>query len=79
VIDSVRFAFTESAFKHGIDKETILGVVADPIFSKIDSEQVNIFQIGFDSQGNTIEIAYDIGTRTIFHAMRVRKLGKKTK
>ena len=71
-MDTASFTFAASAFRHGITEKSILGVIANPIFSKLDQKRPVMFQIGFDGQGNAIEIAYDIEKRMVFHAMPVR-------
>ena len=63
------FTFTQSAFKHDISVEDILKVIINPIYSKQHPDQPVALLVGFDSNGRTIEVAYDTQTRTVFHAM----------
>lgn len=72
-MDATSFTFVASAFKHGIDEKGILGVIANPLFSRLESARPVMFQIGFDDQGNAVEVAYDVERRAVFHAMPVRK------
>ena len=66
-----------SALKHGIQKEDILYVVDNPILDNM----IEIFPekyliIGFDRNGNLLEIVYELENDEIlkvFHAMKCRK------
>ncbi|MDR1014316.1 MAG: hypothetical protein LBL86_04985 [Coriobacteriales bacterium] len=65
-------SFTASAFKHGVDRETIASIIADLLFMKYHSSHTAIILYGFASDGKMIEVAYDFQTRTAFHAMPVK-------
>jgi hypothetical protein len=70
-LDALEFIFTDSAFKHGIDKDAILGVIADPFLSKTHKSDDAILVYGFDESGDAVEVIYDAQRRVVFHAMRV--------
>ena len=78
-MDATAFTFVASAFKHGIDETTILAVIANPFFSKLDPNRPVMLQIGFDGKGDAVEVAYDIEKRVVFHAMPLRKPEKRTR
>ncbi|MDR1185371.1 MAG: hypothetical protein LBK67_11340 [Coriobacteriales bacterium] len=65
-------SFTASAFKHGIDRETIAGIIADPLFMKYHPSRTAMILYGFAADGKMVEVAYDFQTRTAFHAMPVK-------
>jgi hypothetical protein len=77
-MDVLAFAFTESAFRHGIDKDTILDVIANPFLFRTHKNGETIMVFGFDANGKAVEVLYDADRRVVFHAMPIdlSKLGK---
>jgi uncharacterized DUF497 family protein len=66
--------FSKSSFKHGVTmadiKRAIINVLYDDI---LDEENDKHLLIGFDGNGNLLEILYnviDIDTIRVFHAMK---------
>jgi hypothetical protein len=78
ILDSSDFKFLPSAFKHGVSEDDSLNAVLSPIFSKIYPDRPIALIIGFDKSGKTIEVVYDIETRTVFHAMPSKGLRNRT-
>jgi hypothetical protein len=70
-LDAPEFIFTDSAFKHGLDKDVILSIIADPFLSKTHKSDDAIMVYGFDESGNAVEVIYDAQRRVVFHAMHV--------
>jgi hypothetical protein len=77
VSSDIDFEILTSAYKHGIDDESMLSAIANPIWSYFYSERTVALVIGFDKNGDTIEVAYDIASRHIFHARPVNRSGKR--
>ena len=75
-MDSLDLIFTPSAFKHGISEDSIVDVLTYPAITKKDPNRPVVLAIGFDRLGNTIEVAYDIERRVVFHAMIADKSKK---
>lgn len=71
------YIFNESAFKHGIDKSDIRAAFSLPLFDGLIEGYINKFLLtGFDTNGNIIEIMYNLvdwQTANVFHAMKCRK------
>jgi hypothetical protein len=73
----IAIEFNDSAFRHGVAKEDI----KHAIITKVYDAPLNGFPdkyavIGFDTNGNPLEILYnpiDDDTISVFHAMKVRK------
>jgi hypothetical protein len=65
-------SFTASAFRHGVSKETIANIIADPLFMKYHQSRTAMILYGFAPDGEMIEVGYDFQTRTAFHAMPVK-------
>ncbi|MDR1248344.1 MAG: hypothetical protein LBK63_03480 [Treponema sp.] len=69
--------FSQSAFKHGITKESIRYAFAHPIVDfPVEGEEEKNLLIGFDLNANALEILYNVvGEQRInvFHAMKCRK------
>jgi len=68
----------ESALKHkDITEEDILRALAFPLVDRLMPKYQNKYLlIGFDQNGNLLEIMYNIrtdGSYNIFHAMKCRK------
>jgi hypothetical protein len=68
----------ESAFKHkDITEEDILQALALPLVDRLMPKYQNKYLlIGFDRNGNLLEIMYNIrtdGSYNVFHAMKCRK------
>jgi len=66
--------FNPSAFKHGIKEEAIrkamINVVFDDIWDDVNDKHL---LLGFDNNGNLLEIMYNIideQTVNVFHAMK---------
>jgi hypothetical protein len=56
-LDNTSFSFAPSAFKHGVDEESALNAIGNPIYSRLEVERSVMFQTGFDGQGTLIEVA----------------------
>jgi hypothetical protein len=73
----VNYAFTMSAFKHGIAEVDIRRAFSFPLFDGLLEGYDNKYLLtGFDNNGNMLEIMYNLvdeQTVHIFHAMRCRK------
>ena len=71
------FVFNEAAFKHGITEEDIRKVLDSFLFEgAIVDEDEKFLVIGFDTNGNLLEVMYNItddNTGNVFHAMKCRK------
>jgi hypothetical protein len=78
-LDNTSFSFAPSAFKHGVDEESALNAISNPIYSRLEVERSVMFQTGFDGRGTLIEVAYDTEKRVIFHAMPIRRPIKRIK
>jgi hypothetical protein len=67
----------ESALRHGLDEEDILCALGLPLVDRLMPEYENKYMlIGFDRNGNLLEIMYNIrtdGSYNVFHAMKCRK------
>jgi hypothetical protein len=72
-----KFIFKPSAFKHGILKADIVKAFEQRVFDHaMPGEEHKNLLIGFDSNGNPLEILYteQEGDRiNVFHAMKCRK------
>jgi hypothetical protein len=67
--------FTKSAFKHDITEENIRHAMLNPVYDDIQDSGNSHLLIGFDSNMNLLEIAYNIiesDTYKVFHAMKCR-------
>ena len=67
--------FTKSAFKHGITEKDIRHALLNPVYDDIQDSGDSHLLIGFDSNLNLLEIAYNIideQTYKVFHAMECR-------
>ena len=73
-MDDSGFTFTDSAFRHGVEKDTSLGIIANPFLSKKKKNSDVILVFGFDNSGQAIEVLYDAVRRVVFHAMPVNVL-----
>jgi hypothetical protein len=69
--------FNESAFKHGVSESNIRNAMATFLYDEADVDDANKFLlIGFDLQGNLLEVIYNViddETINVFHAMKCRK------
>ena len=75
--DRVGFTILPSAYKHSVDDESMLNVIASPISSYYYDDRSVVLVLGFDKNGDTIEVAYDLLERKIFHAMPIRHSEKR--
>jgi hypothetical protein len=70
--------FNESAFRHGISKESIRHALKYPEYEgPLDDDANKYIVIGFDKSGKLLEILYnriDDDTINIFHAMKFRNI-----
>jgi hypothetical protein len=71
------YVFKQAAFKHGVAEADIRKAFERPIFDRAlpDEEQKNLL-LGFDSNGNPLEILYNVlddNRINVFHAMKCRK------
>jgi hypothetical protein len=75
--NKILIEFTKSAFKHGIKEQDILFALSKPMFDDIfDTFSDKYLAIGFDRNGNLLEIIYNLENNAnvkIFHAMKCRK------
>jgi hypothetical protein len=66
-----------SAFKHGVTINDIDCAMAVPLVDKLMEKYINKYLvIGFDLNGNLLEIMYNLAdedTANVFHAMKCRK------
>ena len=71
------FTFNESAFKHGVTEDDIKSALETFVFEgAIEDEDEKLLVIGFDTNGNLLEVMYNITEENIgniFHAMKCRK------
>jgi len=69
--------FNKSAFKHGVTEADIEWAFLHPIRNGLLEKYENKYLlIGFDQNGNLLEIMYNIrkdGSYNVFHAMKCRK------
>jgi len=69
----INVRYSESAFKH-VTKEDIQGAMINVIYDDIlDDDKDRHLLIGFDSNGNLLEILYNViddNTIRVFHAMK---------
>ncbi|MDR1099881.1 MAG: hypothetical protein LBL28_05305 [Treponema sp.] len=72
----VAIKFSQSAFKHGITEAAIRRVCLNAIYDDIlDEDEDKHLLLGFDGNGNVLEILYNIiddETIRVFHAMKCR-------
>jgi hypothetical protein len=73
------FTILQSAYRHGVDTESILLAIAEPIWSYFYENRTVALVLGFDRNGDTIEVAYDFAERIVFHAMPVKREIKRIK
>jgi hypothetical protein len=71
------YVFKQAAFKHGVAEADIRNAFERPIFDHAlpDEERKNLL-VGFDSNGNLLEILYNVlddNRINVFHAMKCRK------
>jgi hypothetical protein len=66
-----------SALRHGITEEDIYRALSTVVFDGLLPQYANKFLLlGFDRNGNLLEIMYNIrkdGSYNVFHAMKCRK------
>ena len=66
-----------SAFKHGVTIKEIECAMAVPLVDRLMEKHINKYLvIGFDLNGNLLEIMYNLvdeDTANVFHAMKCRK------
>ena len=71
--------YNESAFDHGVSKESIAHAVKTKVYDAPIIGYINKYiLIGFDTNGNPLEVMYnpddkDVYKIYVFHAMRARK------
>ena len=72
-----KITFNESAFKHGATKADIRNAFLTYKLDEVLDDDIEIFLIvGFDNNGNLLEVMYNITDDTtidVFHAMKCRK------
>jgi hypothetical protein len=70
--------FNRSAFKHGITEANIRYAFAHKVFDHpVAGEDDKHLLVGFDTNGNPLEILYNVVSPrhiNVFHAMKCRKL-----
>ena len=75
---NVIIEFNPSAFKHKITEIAIRHAVINVVYDDIwDDDKDKHLLLGFDDNGNLLEIMYNIidaQTVNVFHAMRCRKV-----
>jgi hypothetical protein len=72
-MEPFEYTFLSSAFKHGIDEESMLNAICNPLGSlQHPNEDVKLV-IGFDVHGFMIEVAYNYKEGVVFHAMRTKR------
>ena len=74
----VAVEFNPSALKHGITEEAIRRAIINVVYDDIwdDTEDKHLL-IGFDNNGNLLEIMYNIideHSINVFHAMKCRSI-----
>ena len=73
---NIAIEFNPSAFKHGITETAIRRAIINVIYDDIwDEDFDKHLLLGFDSNGNPLEIMYNIideQTINVFHAMKCR-------
>jgi hypothetical protein len=72
----IAIKFSQSAFKHGITQNSICRAIINAIYDDIldEDEDKHLF-LGFDGNGNVLEILYNIvdeETIRVFHAVKCR-------
>jgi hypothetical protein len=69
--------FNETAFKHGVTAKDIDCAMAVPLVDVLLEKYINKFLLmGFDLNGNLLEIMYNLvdeDTANVFHARKCRK------
>jgi uncharacterized DUF497 family protein len=69
--------FSEAAFKHGITENDIRNAMMTFLFDeKMDGQENKFMLLGFDENGNLIEVMYNLideKSVNVFHAMKCRK------
>jgi hypothetical protein len=76
-VDEIEIVFAPAAFKHGICREQIEQAIANMIYDEtIESEPNKTLFIGFDHNGEAIEVIVNVFADKIvaFHAMKCRKV-----
>jgi len=73
---NITIQYYKSAFKHGVTEKYIIKAVINVAYDDILDEFDNKYLlIGFDGNGNLLEIVYnviDVDTIRVFHAMKCR-------
>ena len=75
----IKIEYNESAFDHGVSKESIVHAVKTKVYDAPLVGYVNKYiLIGFDTNGNPLELMYnpddnDVYKIYVFHAMKARK------
>jgi hypothetical protein len=74
----VAIEFNPSAFKHGINETAIRHAIINVIYDDIwDDATGKYLLLGFDNNGNLLEIMYNIINNhsvNVFHAMKCRNI-----
>jgi hypothetical protein len=74
--DFVIVTCTPSAFKHGLTRENILCAMRECVYDSIfEGDPERFLLIGFDNNGNLLEILYNVIDEysvRVFHAMKCR-------
>jgi hypothetical protein len=70
--------FNQSAFKHGVSEDDIRWAFLHPRYDgPIENMENKYIRLGFDRQGNLLEIMYnefDEHSVNVFHAMKCRSI-----
>lgn len=73
---NILITYARSAFKHGITEENIKCAMKSWVYDDVmDDEDEKYLLIGFDKNGNLLEIMYNIINEQsikVFHAMKCR-------
>jgi len=77
-MDFVIVKCTPSAFKHGLTKKNIMCAMRKWVYDDVfDDDPEKFLLIGFDDNGNLLEIMYNIideHSVKVFHAMKCRNI-----
>ncbi|MCL2006721.1 MAG: hypothetical protein FWG77_01415 [Treponema sp.] len=75
----IKIEYNESAFEHGVSKESIVHAIKTKVYdAPLLGYSNKYILIGFDINGNPLELMYnpddnDVYKIYVFHAMRARK------
>ena len=73
----MNLVFNSTAFKYGVSERDIEYAMATPPADRLIDKHINKYMvIGFDLNGNLLEVMYNLvdeDTANVFHAMKCRK------